>query len=294
MIIKEYQRLIKSKATWVGIIIMLIITVVNYVISYIDKLEFIAQMKTPSADLNISGLQKIIDNYNGFGFLFKFWYISDFYTIYIIVFFLFLGVVLSYKLQSDRENHIGSIFICRINYKKYLDCIIISQSLYILTIVVITNLLSLIIAMIFGGVGKFTSIATINLNFKQSFIIFCVQSTLMACIFIFTNACSLLINIIIENKYVLQAIPLFLFFIVPQLIVSTLGNISSFIANITLPFVVQNQLMAVYNILNNYVNSDFEFVYLEIFYYFIPIFIYSVFLILLYIFNLRKNERNYL
>ena len=58
MIKKEYQRLIKSKASIVEIIILLIITVVCYVILYIDKLEFISQMDAPSDDLNLYGLQK--------------------------------------------------------------------------------------------------------------------------------------------------------------------------------------------------------------------------------------------
>lgn len=294
MIKKEYQRLIKSKASIVEIIILLIITVVCYVILYIDKLEFISQMDAPSDDLNLYGLQKIIDNYNGFGFLFKFWYTSDFYAIYVIVALLFIGIALSYKLQSDIENNYGNLLISRSNYKKYLDCIIMSQSLYILTIIVITNLLSLIIAMFFGGFGKSASIATVNLNIYQSVIIFCVQTILMSCIFIFTNACSLLISVFIKNKYVLQAIPLFVFFITPQLIVSTLGNVSSVVADITLPFVVQNELMAVYNILNDYVNNNYEFVISEIFYYLIPLFTYFILFLLLYIINLREHERNYL
>lgn len=107
------------------------------------------------------------------------------------------------------------------------------------------------------------------------------------------NSCTLLASCFIKNKYILQAFPLFMFLILPQLIVSTLGNVSSFIGNITLPFVLWNELMAIDNIINDYeLNGMFSNT--EIIYYLIPILTYFILFIVLYCINLKKNERDYI
>lgn len=290
---KEYRRMMKSISTISIIAVLTIIEIISFAISLSDKNMFLSQLNLPAADINITALQKLIEDYNGFKFMFDSWFLSDLYFIFIVALMLFIGIFLSYQVQKHKDDCYGNLLVSRIGYKKYLANTLISQSLYIFSIIAITNLLSLIIAFIFGGLGNGTDLATFNLNAVQSLSIIFVQTMFMSVIMVLINGCSLLVSSFIKNKYFLQAFPLLVFLIIPQLIVSTLGNISDFIGKITMPFVLWNEFMAIDNILNEYTIKE-KFSVSEVIYYIIPIITYLVLLTVLYLINLKKNEREYI
>ncbi len=293
MIKKEYSRMIKSIPTISIIIILTAISVISFIISLADKKMNIAQLNDPPEFININTLINYIDEYNGFKFIFRFWYVSDFYFIFIVALFLFIGVFLSSQIQKHKEGAYGNLIVGRIGYKRYLSNTLVSQSLYIFSVIAITNILSLVIAFIMGGVGANTNLSGFDINYIQALIIIFVQNMLISIIAVLVNGCSLLISCYIKNKYILQAFPLFIFLILPQLIASTIGNISDIIAKITLPFVILNELMAVDNLINIYIDNKF-FPAAEIMTYLIPIISYFILFIVLYYINLKKNERNYI
>lgn len=290
---KEYGRMMKSISTIIIIIILTVISVFSFAVSFSDKKMFISQLDRHIEDINIDSLKVLIEHYNGFKFMFNFWFVSDFYFIFIVALLLFTGVFLSYQIQKHKEEAYGNLLISRIGYKKYLNNILVSQSLYIFSVVTITSLISLIIAFIIGGFGRYTSLGGFGISSIQAILIIFVQNMLMSIVMVLINGCSLMVSCFIKNKYVLQAFPLFIFLILPQLIVSTLGNVSSFIGNITLPFVLWNEFMAIDNILNDYVNIK-KFDISEIAYYLIPIITYFALFTALYCINIKKNERDYI
>lgn len=293
MIKQNYFKLLRSISTFAICTILLAVNIVSFTVSKFEKNSLISQLNSQSADININALNKLIEHYNGFKLIFNFWFVSDLYFIFMIVLLLFIGVFLSYQIQKHKEEAYGNLLVSRTGYKKYLNNTLVSQSLYIFSIVTITNLISLIIAFIIGGVGYNTDLSSFDINFIQALIIFFVQNLFLSIIMVLINSCSLLVSCFIKNKYILQAFPLFVFLIFPQLIVSTLGNVLSFVGNITLPFVLWNELMAIDNIINDYVLngafSDFEIIY-----YLIPIITYFILFIVLYCINLKKNEREYI
>lgn len=293
MIKQNYFKLLRSISTFAICAILLVINIVSFIVSIFEKNSFINQLNSTSADINIDALNELIEHYNGFKLIFNFWFVSDLYFIFLVVLLLFLGVFLSYQIQKHKEEAYGNLLVSRIGYKKYLDATLVSQSLYIFSIVTITNLISLIIAFIIGGVGYNTDLSSYDINITQALIIIFAQNLFLSIIMVLINSCSLLVSCFIKNKYILQAFPLFIFLILPQLIVSTLGNVLSFIGNITLPFVLWNELMAIDNIINDYVlNGIFSDV--EIIYYLIPVISYFILFIVLYYINLKKNERDYI
>lgn len=293
MIKRNYFKLLKSISTFVICTILLVISIVSFTVSLFEKNSFIHQLNSTSPDINIDALNNLIEHYNGFKLIFNFWFVSDLYFIFVAVTLLFLGVFLSYQIQKHKEEAYGNLLVSRIGYKKYLDDTLVSQSLYIFSIVTITNLISLTIAFIFGGMGCDTDLSSFDINIIQALIIIFVQNLFLSIVMVLINSCTLLASCFIKNKYILQAFPLFMFLILPQLIVSTLGNVSSFIGNITLPFVLWNELMAIDNIINDYkLNGMFSNT--EIIYYLIPILTYFILFIVLYCINLKKNERDYI
>ena len=293
MVKKEYTRMMKSIMTISIVIILIVISIISFYISLSDKNMFISQLNNPAEDINIESLKTFIQHYNGFKFLFDFWYVSDFYFIFIIALLLFVGIFLSYQIQKHKDESYGNLLVTRISYKKYLNNTLISQSLYIFSIITIANFISLIIAFFIGGFGGNTELGSFKINIIQALIIIFIQNIFMSFIVILINGCSLLISCLIRNKYILQVLPLLIFFIFPQLIISTLGNFSDIIGNIALPFVLMNELIAISNIINDYVINDRIF-YSEIIYYLIPILTYFILFIVLYCINLKKNERDYI
>lgn len=290
---KEYCRMMKSISSLALIIILLLTAIISYVISLSDKNMFISQMSLNDETINIEALKTLIEHYNGFEFVFDFWFTSDFYFIFIITLMLFIGVFLSFQIQKHKEDFYGNLYVSRIGFKKYLDSIIISQSLYIFSIITIINIIQLFVAFIFGGFGYSTEICIYNINYIQAFIIILIQNFIVSIVTILINACSLLSAAFIKNKYILQALPLFAFIILPQLIASTLGNISTVVGNVALPFVVWNEFKAIDNILNNYA-VDENLLFSSIVYHLIPIVTYFFIFIILYFINIKKNERDYL
>lgn len=293
MIKQNYLKLLKSIPTIAICIILLVINILSFTVSIFEKNSFIRQLNSPSADINVDALNELVEHYNGFKLIFNFWFVSDLYFIFLVVLLLFVGVILSYQLQKHKEESYGNLLVSRIGYKKYIDNTLISQTLYIFSIVTITSLISLIIAFIIGGIGYNTDLNSFDINIIQALIIFLVQNLFLSIILVLINGCSLLTSCFIKNKYILQAFPLFIFLILPQLIVSTLGNVSSFIGNITLPFVLWNELMAIDNIINDYVLNGI-FSNFEIINYLIPVISYFILFIMLYCINLKKNERDYI
>lgn len=290
---KEYSRLMKSISTIPIITVLTVISVISFIISLSQKKMCISQLNSPTESININALKEFIEDFNVFEFMYDFWFVSEFYLISIIAFLLFVGIFLSHQIQKQKETAYGNLLVSRIGYKKYLDSMLISQSLYIFSVVVISSFISIIIALILGGFGNSSQLGGFDLNLIQSLIIVLAQIMITAVIMVLINGCSLLFSTFIKNKYILQAFPLFMFFIIPQLIVSTLGNISDFIGKITLPFILQSELMAIDNILNEYINTD-KFEISNIAFYLIPIISYFALFTVLYCINIKKNEREYI
>lgn len=290
---KEYCRMMKSLSTYGITIILILIAVINYCFSLVQKNQLISQLDLDPSIINLDSLRNGIEEYNGFEFLFEFWFHSDFYFISIILLMLFVGVLLSFQLQQRKENAYGSLMVSRMGYKKYLNKIIVSQSLYIFSVITVTNILLLIIAFAFGGVGKYTSIIAMSLNWVQALIVIFAQTVYISVLAILINACSLLASTFIKNKYVLQAFPLVAFLLIPELITSTLGNISDFIGNIFLHYDILWQFNAINDIINDFVVNE-AFSASLIFQYLISIITYFVLFIVLYIANVKKNESEYI
>ena len=164
MIKRNYFKLLKSISTFVICTILLVISIVSFTVSLFEKNSFIHQLNSTSPDINIDALNNLIEHYNGFKLIFNFWFVSDLYFIFVAVTLLFLGVFLSYQIQKHKEEAYGNLLVSRIGYKKYLDDTLVSQSLYIFSIVTITNLISLTIAFIFGGMGCDTDLSSFDIN----------------------------------------------------------------------------------------------------------------------------------
>ena len=250
---------------------------------------FISQLIDTSPDLNVENLEILIAQYTGFRFLFDSWFVSDLYFLNLFILYTWVGVYLVPQLQIEKEKGYGNLLAIRLEYKERVKNLLLSQSLYIFSIIFITTIVSFFVAIIVGGTsfnGLFIGIYTFNLI--QSLVLIFIQILWISIIVIVINAICLLSNYIIENKYALQALPVFIFAFLPIVTATTIGNISDIFARSIIYFVPWEMANALHYVIQE--NFNFIAILLSI----MPI-IFGVLLIsILYWGNTKKYSRDYL
>ena len=289
MLKQEFYRLVKSKTSLI-ILVLLIISAVSYFFSYSEKLMFLDQLNNDfSADLNREALSNLVASYTGIRFLFDYWFNSDFTQIATIIIYIWGGIFLSSNLFLQKENGWGDFIVTRRKYSFVAKNTLIAQSLYILFIVAVTTILQLLLAMIWGGFDvKHISIGIYELNLLQIILVIILQIIIISSYGILANGISMMCNTLIKNRYIIQALPLLVFGVLPMLLAATLGNLSNLFASIIIYFEPFNVSMTISNVFQS------EFDIREIAYNIIPFVVYAAALFLFAFVDIKKNSREYL
>lgn len=289
MIKNEYFRLLKSKSTIIILILLIGLSLISFFMSLSEKNVFLDQFQNSfSEDLNRTALKNLLESYTGIRFLFNYWFESDFSQIAIMIIYAWAGVFLSHELFSKKENGYGNMIVCRITYKEYFFNIISAQSIYIFTIVITSTLLQTLIAMIMGGFTfNGVSIGGYQLDLKETFLIFILQIIIISLHTITINIIATSCSCFIKNKYLIQSVPLF-FAIVPTIISSTLGNISTFISS----FIFYFEVHSVTNMISNIFNASFNST--EIIFSMLPLITFSLLSVVLILINIKQTKRDYI
>jgi len=194
-------------------------------------------LHSSAPDLNISRVQGIIDGYSGAKYFEKFIFSTEYYIIFIIIVLAGLGVHIGSTMYRNLATGFGNQLVIRQNYKKYLDNVLIAQSLYIsvfnLAYLVLVGSLSCII----GGYSS----NGLSYNLQHIALHFLILIVYLILVFLITS----LFTVYFHNRHLLQLTPFVLYF-VPLFIASTIGNLSNFTSKITENFIADNYLMAVY------------------------------------------------
>lgn len=280
---EEFKKNFFNFKTIIIIVILVALGVMSFYYSYQEKYEFLQMQQEKPEDVNIEKLEEVIAGQNGLQFDINFMLQSDFFEIYIIVLLLFCGIFLSSKVREMIENGQINHIISRTTYKSYIKNILISQSAYIMAIVVISMVINLIIGYIIGGRGNgLAMIGTYNLNYPIFLLICIIQVIITSLFIILVNAISLLSSVFIKKKLLIQCLPFFVFLLLPLLISSTVGNIFYSIGTISSFFVPFQNLKGIYWILQ----YNFELLYLlaEL----LPYIIYIILFFILYKKNIKR------
>lgn len=276
----EFKRLFLKKQTFIIILILITLGVINFIISYNDRQLYIDTLNKGYEDINSVAMENLINNYNGMKFNLDFYLTSDLFQIFVIVLFLFCGIFLSSNLQNMIESGQENFIISRIKYSSHLKTILKSQSAYICSIIAISLIIISILGFIIGGYGSgITFIGIYSLNMFWTIVIIIFQIILLSLLLCLINGICLMSNIIIKNKLVIQCLPFALFMVAPMIISSTIGNMIPIIGNVTGYFVPFNLTSIVYWLL------QYRFDIITIICMIVPV----VFYIFLFIFLLKKN-----
>lgn len=289
MLKQEYKRLLKNKMT-VGIIAMLVIlALVSFIMTYMEKLEWINMYETDfSATLNRDALANLIEDYTGIKFMLLYWFNSDFAEITVYAIYIAVGIFITPIIINQKQTGMGNIIVTRKNYKMYILSSLGAQTLYLFTIIAISVLIELILSFIIGGFGAVGSLGTHEFGLFGFAIIVVAQIIELSLNASLINIICSMFSTFINNKYIIQAAPFGIFALVSMLLGQTVANLSSLYAKIHTIFYPYNVMNAISNILNadSLVSETLKNM--------IPIIVYSIIAAMLVSFNIKKCSRDYL
>lgn len=288
----SYKRFLFSKGTFIILVILTAISVVSFFLSWENKQLLVVQIGDPSPDLNQELLMRAIDSSTGIRFLFDYWFNTGLFSLALMMMYAWMGAFLSSHLQIEKDNGFGNLIINRLSYKKYLNQLLLSQSLYILTIFTLSTIISLVLALFIGGLpingAVFYMGGGYNLSPIQVAIVFLIQVIWMSIILIFVNSISLLSNLVIKNRYMLQALPILLFGFSPYLLGTAVGNLIPAIGHIIVYFFPDSLTLTISMAFN--ANFDMRLTFISI----LPALIFLVIFVMLYKLNLKSYSEDYL
>lgn len=284
---KEYLRYLKSKRTWV-LLALVLVSLVSFFISLSEKQMFLSQQANPSPDQNQTALATLIANFTGIRFVFDFWYVSDYFVIFMAVLLIWAGVFLSATLQTEKEAGHGSMLVTRCSYQTYVKSILAAQSLYILTVVAAATALMTLVAMGIGGTAfPLISLGAYDLNPPLVLLTMAAQVIWMSLFLSLINGICLLSNVWVKSKFVIQALPLVVFSLAPTLLVSTVGNLVPSLGNALLFFIPWEEFKAVEFVFQEHFSLEAFVLCL------VPMAAYGVLLFFLYQYNVKKHKESY-
>ncbi|MGN0380090.1 MAG: hypothetical protein ACI4EU_10925 [Butyrivibrio sp.] len=249
MIKQNYRRYLLSYKTIVILAASFILTLISYYFSYQEKMGYVSQMSGQAVDFNRDVMQRLIDRYNGFGFFFDSYFMSDTSFIYFLVLYAWVGIFVSSELQGNMESGYGNFIVTRCRYSRYVKDTIISQSLYIATVIAATVVIQVAAA--------FTVAGTSALNYQnyssvESAMLIVAQYGILTLYCILVNIISSSLGFWFRNKYVVQMIPLVLFAVIPLIIGSTLANVFSWGYGLFVVISPFEYMTVIYNLMSEY------------------------------------------
>ncbi len=286
---QELKRLLKSKATLI-IIVLILLSAGEFLISHFEKQELVGQLNSEFAeDLNIEALTYLIENYTGVKFMFNYWFNNDFGHVAMIVLFIWAGIFLSPSLIARKETGLGNLIVSRKKYSKFALTVLGAQTVYVYIIIAAATVLQFLVAQIWGGFDTTGLIGPYDLNFGQILLVTLFQIVIISLYGSFSVIISTLCETFIKNKYALQILPFVAFYAVPLLIRNTLGNIIPMVVTITDYFMPYGVPCLISRILNNM--DEFSTIITRGT---VPVVIMAIIFAVLFAINVKQNSRDYI
>ena len=282
----ELRRYLKSKATWV-VVLLILISVVSFWDSYVQKSEFVSMYETLTAeDISMERLKMVIDNETGLRFFVD--YMNGNYScLEIMVLLAWAGIFLSPVLWEHKNTGYGNYIVTRMDYGRYAMTQLLAQSIYILIVIAIATVLQIVVALCMGGLGGCHIYGNGGLIGTAGTVMVIVVQMLIVWMYIcMFNGITMMLGMFIGNKYFLQACPLVVFCVLPMILASSLGNVWGGFADIVVYLENDRIMNMVMTIIQN-MGADIVMSYTSV------MAGYVLLLTLLTITNIRINKRDY-
>lgn len=181
----------------------------------------------------------------------------------------------------------------RTHYVDYLQLKIKVLLAYVASILFISFLSVTILAYVIGGYQGLADIGTGYLSFGQQMLSWLGQWLILILFFCLLAVISMLMSVVIENRYLLQLFPVIAFLLVPIFISSTLGNLVYGVGVLMEGFISWNYQRIMYGLLHTAAENGgpslgFLFPYMIAFVFFV------LCVVVLYRANVKRFRTDYL
>lgn len=281
----ELGRYLKSKASLI-IIILVMIGIGDFAFTYIQKCEFIEMYETSTdEDLDMERLKDLIDRDTGIKFVIDYISGPDFSSLEVIALLAWTGIFLSSVMLDYKSSGFGNFIVTRMDYKRYAITQLAVQSVYILIVIMIETILQILAACIIGGFKvDVVYIEAWRTNLFGALVVILLQKLIVWLYVSVFNAITLMLDIVVHNRYFLQACPLVVFCVIPMLLAGSVANIWEAFADIIIYFEVDCVISSVTNAI---MNPDMIAGYVSV------VLVYITIMVLLIRNNIRVNEKDY-
>lgn len=253
MIWQEYKRNLRSKGNILFLMVSIIPIVISYYTTWYEKMDWLRQYKHPDSDVySAEGFLTIAKGYNGFTYLSKFLFSTDFMIFFLLIILIGFAAVSGTKLYGHRRDGYGNLLVSRMGFRIYLKNLIISQNLYIITVMTVQFIILAAVTFIIFPITKNEYFVT-ALNLYGTTDVFyqfmvCVKQYLVILVYILMLMnITMLSGCLISKRYILQSLPVMIY-LIPMLIGSTIESISFPVARRLLIISPNRYLLSYYSL----------------------------------------------
>jgi hypothetical protein len=194
-----------------------------------ERNEFLVQLQNPMTDMNVAYTQELVNGYNGFSYIFAF-FNSNVHLVFTLILLSGLSLILGKVTWGNIHEGMGNFLVSRLTYKKYIKNILMAQVLYIITVLSAFFLsITIILLVVFPMNPLYRTTTSFPLDNETLLgnLLICLSFYVLTCIYmILVIVLTSLITFWVHNKYLIQTVPIVIY-LIPLLLASTVGNLSS-------------------------------------------------------------------
>ncbi|MDR1882327.1 MAG: hypothetical protein LBR26_06040 [Prevotella sp.] len=229
MMKSEYKRYVFSKSTIALLMCLFGCFFIGCMSVLAERNEFLVQLQNPMTDMNVAYTQELVNGYNGFSYIFAF-FNSNVHLVFTLILLSGLSLILGKVTWGNIHEGMGNFLVSRLTYKKYIKNILMAQVLYIITVLSAFFLsITIILLVVFPMNPLYRTTTSFPLDNETLLgnLLICLSFYVLTCIYmILVIVLTSLITFWVHNKYLIQTVPIVIY-LIPLLLASTVGNLSS-------------------------------------------------------------------
>lgn len=226
MVIIEFKKLFFSKSTFLILLLLTFIASLSFYESHLNYQEFVQMEQSKDEDINLSAVKQFLHENKALSYLFRFIFQSEYYQLFVMALFAFIGIHLSAEPLKRLNSGYGNLIMTRTQYCAFYRDLLIAQSVYLTILLFLHFFCILVLALALNsfemGIGFFQGSSfgpVAGIAFLLISVALCIFLSLLV------NTLTSALYLLIRNIYILQAIPLVGFLLLPLIIGSTIANL---------------------------------------------------------------------
>ena len=159
MVIIEFKKLFFSKSTFLILLLLTFIASLSFYESHLNYQEFVQMEQSKDEDINLSAVKQFLHENKALSYLFRFIFQSEYYQLFVMALFAFIGIHLSAEPLKRLNSGYGNLIMTRTQYCAFYRDLLIAQSVYLTILLFLHFFCILVLALALNsfemGIGFF-------------------------------------------------------------------------------------------------------------------------------------------